>query len=317
MRTASKKGSDERITSPHHGHSALPKGIADVRDLPDEDFTQLWNEIVVVEGIKDQLLGHAILNFTLRPSVSRAALPMHGILLLVGPPGTGKTSLARGLASRTAESVKNVGPFRYVEVDPHALASAALGKSQRAVTELFRSTIAEYAAQSPTIVLLDEVETILADRAQLSLAANPIDVHRATDAALVQLDRLAEDHHQLLFLATSNFQQSIDGAFLSRADLVVSVPLPDEEARLRILRRALGAVGETLEPVAKLVEDPRLREVARASAGLDGRMVRKLIAAGCALDKGAAIDPARLTLELLLKAAHAARAEAERIKEAR
>jgi SpoVK/Ycf46/Vps4 family AAA+-type ATPase len=305
------------MTSPDRGHPVLPKGIADVRDLPDEDFTRLWDEIVVADGMKDQLLGHAILNFTLRPRVSRAALPMHGILLLVGPPGTGKTSLARGLASRTAESVKSVGQFRYVEVDPHALASAALGKSQRAVTDLFRSTIGEYAAQSPTIVLLDEVETILADRGQLSLAANPIDVHRATDAALVQLDRLADDHNQLLFLATSNFQQSIDSAFLSRADLVVTMPLPDEEARLGILRRTLGAVGEGFEPVAKLVEDPGLRAVARASAGLDGRMVRKLIAAGCALDKDAAIDPARLTLELLLTAAHAARGETERIKEAR
>jgi MoxR-like ATPase len=78
----------------------------------------------------------------------------------VGAPGTGKTSLARGLASRTAKSLKGLGKFLYPEVDPRSLTSAALGKSQRAVTELLGTTIVEYAARRPVIVLLDEVETL-------------------------------------------------------------------------------------------------------------------------------------------------------------
>src|SRR5690606_39768076 len=67
-------------------------------------------------------------------------LPLHGVILLVGPPGTGKTSLARGLAHRIAESFKGQ-PFRLLEVEPHSLTSAMLGKSQRAVTDLFAKSI--------------------------------------------------------------------------------------------------------------------------------------------------------------------------------
>ena len=55
----------------------------------------------------------------------------------------------------------------------------------------------------------------------MSMDANPIDVHRATDAVLVQLDVLAESHPNLLFLATSNFPQALDSAFISRCDLVL------------------------------------------------------------------------------------------------
>ncbi len=68
-------------------------------------------------------------------------------------------------------------------------------------------------------MLLDEVETLAADRSKMSLEANPIDIHRATDAVLVQLDALAERYPDLLFLATSNFPQAVDAAFMSRCDL--------------------------------------------------------------------------------------------------
>ena len=58
-----------------------------------------------------------------------------------------------------------------------------------------------------------------------------MDVHRATDAVLTELDRLAANHPQLLFLATSNFAGAIDEAFLSRADLgAVTIDLPTTEA---------------------------------------------------------------------------------------
>ncbi len=149
-------------------------GILDERCLPDSEFLELWNAIIVDPEIKDRLLSQAVLNFTLRPKVTRAAVPLHGVILLVGEPGTGKTSLARGLAARTAETVQGLGEFHFLEVEPHTLASAALGKSQKAVTELLGGTIAERAMNQPVIVLLDEVETLAADRSKLSLEANPV-----------------------------------------------------------------------------------------------------------------------------------------------
>ncbi len=50
-----------------------------------------------------------------------------------------------------------------LEVEPHALTSSAMGKTQRAVSDLFSQSIAESAIGGPTMALLDEVETLAAD----------------------------------------------------------------------------------------------------------------------------------------------------------
>lgn len=277
-------------------------GILDSRKLPDKGFLELWDAIILDPNIKNRLLSQAVLNFTLRPKVKRAELPLHGVILLVGEPGTGKTSLARGLAARTAEVISDRGQFWYIEVDPHALTSSALGKSQRAVTELLGGRIAEYAANQPVIVLLDEVEALATDRSQLSLDANPIDVHRATDAVLAQLDQLAANYPNLLFIATSNFPKAIDGAFLSRSDLIQPVDLPNQAACQAILTSTLEAVGKAYPKVKNLLDNPVFVNVVNMCEGLDGRRIRKLVAAACTYRKEVAFDPNELSIEDLTRA---------------
>jgi hypothetical protein len=123
------------------------------------------------QDLKESLLCQALLNFTLRAKVGRTVIPLHGIILLVllvGEPGIGKTSLARGLASKTAALLPSK-KLAYLEVEPHSLGSSSLGKTQKAVTELFGQTIAEHAQICPTFVLLDEVETLIVDRSKLSM----------------------------------------------------------------------------------------------------------------------------------------------------
>jgi AAA+ superfamily predicted ATPase len=284
-------------------------GILDSRRLPDAELLAQWHAVIIDEPQRDRLLAQAVLNFTIRPKVDRALVPLHGLIVLHGPPGTGKTSLARGLAARTAEALTGIGPFLFLEVEPHALASAALGKSQRAVRDLLGGTVAEHAAHQPLIVLLDEVETLAADRSKLSMEANPIDVHRATDAVLAQLDQLAATYPNLLFIATSNFTQAVDAAFLSRADLVEYIGRPNEAACARILRSTVEAFAEAFPGARSVLTDSMFGRAAAACVGLDGRQIRKLIPAACAMDKTVAFKPETLTATHLLKAAEHARAE--------
>jgi AAA+ superfamily predicted ATPase len=210
--------------------------------------------------------------------------------------------------------VSAAGGFRYIEVEPHGLASAALGRSQKAVTELFTQTIAENATQ-PLIVLLDEVETLAADRSKMSLEANPVDVHRATDAVLAQLDHLASTCPNLLVVATSNFPEAIDSALVSRADLVRTVGLPAADARRKIIESTLEALGEAYKPIMALKNAADMTKVVKVTEGLDGRQVRKLVVAACARRKEVALHPENLTMADILAAATAARMEHKEQKE--
>ncbi|MBK9214648.1 MAG: ATP-binding protein [Chloracidobacterium sp.] len=288
----------------------LPPGILDRRVIPDEQFDKTWDSIFLGEGVKDQLLNQAIVGFTLRSKgVGREIIPTHGIVLLVGPPGTGKTSLARGLASRVARMIKGA---TFLEIEPHSLTSSSMGKTQQAVTDLLGKTIPEHAASGPVIVLLDEVETMATDRRKLSMEANPVDVHRATDAVLAQLDHLAERHGNLLFIATSNFEGAIDDAFISRCDLVMTVPVPNAKARRSILEDTIEGLAKHFSSIKKLLATDEFERVVEVTEGLDGRALRKMVAGACAYTKEAAVDPGKLTVEALLKAAEDAKTTLKR-----
>lgn len=274
----------------------MSEGLINQRVLPDAEFNELWKRIFLADNLKKRLLNQIVFEMTTRSNFRPGEVPMHGVILLVGPPGTGKTSLAKGVASKAAQLLKGQ-KVRYLEVEPHSLISSSLGKSQKMVKDLLHEQVAAEASKGPLIVLLDEVETLAANRSRMSLDSNPIDVHRATDAVLAGLDMLASKYPKLLFIATSNFAKAVDDAFLSRADLILEIGNPSADARAEIIQDSLQILATKWPKIESLITKANINKLAEASEGFDARRIRKSILAACTLDVETALDPNQLQLK--------------------
>jgi transitional endoplasmic reticulum ATPase len=169
-------------------------------------------------------------------------------VLLTGPPGTGKTLLARALARRCG--------VRLIPVSGPALLSRWLGETEKAI----RAVFARARQVAPCIVFFDEVESLFPARAAPSA---PPGAARAVGQLLAELDGLA-DPKGVVVLAATNRPDMLDPALLrpGRVDLVVELPLPDERARLEILRIHLAG--------RRTGEDVDLQALARRTEGFSG-----------------------------------------------
>jgi SpoVK/Ycf46/Vps4 family AAA+-type ATPase len=284
---------------------ALPPGVLSLHVLPAEHHDKDWDAIIVPREVKERLLSQALLTLKHGRKLAQLAGLPHGLIVLAGPPGTGKTTLARGLAQVAALALAREGSTTLAEINPHAFPSDMLGESQRNIMRLLQDTIPELAARRPfTVVLIDEVESFAVRRTSASFETNPVDVHRATDAVMLGIDEIARRLPSVLFVTTTNFIDAIDEAFLSRADLVMHFALPSAETIAAILQHSLAELAVQFPTLKGMAESKgEILEIASLCAGWNGRQVRKLLLAGLAQRLEVAKNPALLTFDDLREAA--------------
>ncbi len=177
-----------------------------------------------------------------------------GGVLLYGPPGCGKTMMARAIAGEAQLPIYNL---RIEDiVDPY------FGVSEQRLAGAFDAA----RELSPCVLFIDELDAMGYARSQQNSERG----RALVEILLQQLDSVGNDNTGILVLAASNEPWDIDGALLrpGRFDRTLFVPPPDQEARIAILESALADVPQ---------QDLRLKPVADSTELCSGADLRGLI----------------------------------------
>jgi len=167
--------------------------------------------------------------------------PPKGVLL-VGPPGCGKTMLAKAVANQTQAS--------FIRMVGSELAQKYIGEGGRLVRELF--SLAK--EKSPAIIFLDEIDAIGAKRLD-SATSGDREVQRTLMQLLAELDGF-DALENVKIIAATNRPDILDDALLrpGRFDRIIEIPLPDEGGRKKILGIHFEKMSTSRLNLRKLVE---------------------------------------------------------------
>jgi transitional endoplasmic reticulum ATPase len=219
-----------------------------MREVFAEVPTTTWDDVGGLEDVKRQLREAVEWPLKYRDLFDAAGVKAPKGILLSGPPGCGKTLLAKAVASSTQ--------VNFISVKGPALMSKYVGESERAVREVFQK--AKQAA--PCIIFFDEMDALVPRR---SAGGDNSVAERVVGQFLAELDG-AERLKDVLVLGATNRRDMIDPAILrpGRIDAVVDIPLPDEKERLAILNVYMRG-----KPFA---DDVHLDPIAEKTQGMSG-----------------------------------------------
>ncbi|XP_052890406.1 spastin isoform X2 [Anopheles moucheti] len=223
-----------------------------------------WLDIAGQEVAKQALQEMVILP-SVRPELfTGLRTPAKG-LLLFGPPGNGKTLLARAVATECSAT--------FFSISAATLTSKYVGDGEKLVRALF----AVARELQPSIIFIDEVDSVLSERSSNEHEAT----RRLKTEFLVQFDGLPANSEadKIVVMAATNRPQELDEAALRRFPKRVYVTLPDRDTRELLLRRLLQKQGSPLS-------DADLAHLAMLTDGYSGSDLT-------ALARDAALEPIR------------------------
>ncbi|MHA1292772.1 MAG: CDC48 family AAA ATPase [Promethearchaeota archaeon] len=198
----------------------LPSGIREVFvEIPNVS----WEQVGGLEITKQKLIEAVDWPISNPKIFKRMGISPPKGILLYGPPGCGKTLLARAVAT---ESKAN-----FISIKGPELLSKWVGESEKAIREVFRK--AKMAA--PCIIFFDEFDSIAPSRGRHSSDSGVSE--KVLSQFLTELDGL-ESMKDIVVIAATNRPDILDPALIrpGRIDRIVLVPAPDEKTRLEILR---------------------------------------------------------------------------------